>query len=100
MSGFQLPEAGLWEIASSTGATRDLSTVGTETFSGPDWQNITAFTIRSTIIPLPGAVQVGSLKEIQVDNITVEAVPIPPAFYLFGSGLLGLIGLSRGRKAA
>jgi len=26
---------------------------------------------------------------------TISAVPIPPALYLFGSGLLGLIGLSR-----
>jgi hypothetical protein len=28
------------------------------------------------------------------------AVPIPPAIWLFGSGLLGLIGIARSRKAA
>ena len=28
-------------------------------------------------------------------SITVGAVPIPAAFYLFGSGLLGLIGFAR-----
>lgn len=99
VDGFLLPEAGLWEIVSPTGATRDLSTIRIETFSGPDWENITAFTIRSTIIPLPGAVAVGSLKEIEVDNITVEAVPIPPAVWLFGSGLLGVIGIARRKRA-
>jgi hypothetical protein len=25
-------------------------------------------------------------------------IPIPPALYLFGSGLLGLVGISRGKK--
>jgi len=30
----------------------------------------------------------------------VAAVPVPPALYLFGSGLLGLIGVSRRKKAA
>ena len=29
----------------------------------------------------------------------VSSVPLPAAFYLFGSGLLGLIGLSRRKKA-
>ena len=30
----------------------------------------------------------------------VEPIPIPPALYLFGSGLLGLIGIARRRKAS
>lgn len=29
-----------------------------------------------------------------------EVVPLPPAFWLFGSGLLGLIGIARHKKAA
>jgi hypothetical protein len=29
-----------------------------------------------------------------------NAVPIPPALWLFGSGLLGLIGIARRKKAA
>ena len=33
-----------------------------------------------------------------IDNIT--AVPVPAAFWLFGSGLLGLIGIARRKKAA
>jgi len=36
---------------------------------------------------------------INGDVIVVAAVPVPPALYLFGSGLLGLVGLGR-RKLA
>lgn len=38
-------------------------------------------------------------ERTQFDNIIVGAVPIPPTLYLFGSGLLGLIGISRRKKA-
>jgi len=33
-------------------------------------------------------------------TLTPTAVPIPPALWLFGSGLLGLIGMARRKKAA
>jgi len=35
-----------------------------------------------------------------LDNISVSAVPVPAAIWLFGTGLLGLTGFSRKRKAA
>ena len=35
-----------------------------------------------------------------IDNVQLSSVPIPPAIWLFGSGLLGLIGISRRKKAA
>ncbi len=34
------------------------------------------------------------------DNIEVSAVPIPAAVWLFGSGLLGLVGIARRKKVA
>lgn len=40
-------------------------------------------------------------ETIGMDNIAfVSAVPVPAAVWLFGSGLLGLIGISRRKKAA
>ena len=42
--------------------------------------------------------------DVEFDNITittdVSAVPVPAAVWLFGSGLLGLIGVARRKKAA
>ena len=32
---------------------------------------------------------------IGVDNFAISSVPVPAAVWLFGSGLIGLIGLSR-----
>ena len=40
---------------------------------------------------------IGSGNSLTVDKIS--AVPIPPAMYLFGTGLLGLMEISRRRKA-
>lgn len=33
-------------------------------------------------------------------NLALQAVPVPPAVWLFGSGLLGLVGIARRKKAA
>jgi hypothetical protein len=38
----------------------------------------------------------------KIDSISIKtiiATPVPPALYLFGSGLLGLGGMARRRKA-
>lgn len=33
-------------------------------------------------------------------NYSISAIPLPPALWLFGSGLLGLVGIARRKKAA
>jgi hypothetical protein len=38
--------------------------------------------------------------EFGFDNIRLEQVPVPAAAWLFGSGLLGLMGMARRKKAA
>lgn len=40
------------------------------------------------------------LDGYSLDNVAFSPVPIPGALWLFGSGLLGLIALSRGKKTA
>ncbi len=37
---------------------------------------------------------------VALDNLQFNVIPIPPALYLFGSGLLGLVGMARRKKAA
>lgn len=36
---------------------------------------------------------------VSLDNLQFNVVPIPPALWLFGSGLVGLIGIARRKKA-
>jgi hypothetical protein len=42
----------------------------------------------------------GTLSFSSISTVTFTAVPIPAAAWLFGSGLLGLIGLVRHKKSA
>lgn len=42
---------------------------------------------------------VGFFEVWKVDIVSVSAVPVPAASLLFGSGLLGLIGISRHKKS-
>ena len=42
----------------------------------------------------------GCFSNLGIDNVTVSAVPVPAAVWLFGSGLLGLVGVARRKKAA
>ena len=36
----------------------------------------------------------------KTDGVAIATVPVPPAVWLFGSGLLGLVGIARRKKAA
>ena len=52
-----------------------------------------------------GTFRMDLLLEVDVDNITVNsatvsAIPIPAAMWLFVSGLLGLVGTARRKKAS
>ncbi len=37
---------------------------------------------------------------VQSGDVSVSAVPVPPAVWLFGSGLIGLVGFARRKKAS
>lgn len=38
-------------------------------------------------------------NDFALDDLSLSQIPIPPALYLFGSGMLGLVGIARRRKA-
>lgn len=42
----------------------------------------------------------GTFVDPDFDNLTYQVVPVPSAVWLFGSGLLGLVGMARRKKTA
>ena len=50
-------------------------------------------------ISLQNIGQSGSTEQANFDNVRLTAVPLPAAVYLFGSGLIGLIGIAKRRKS-
>lgn len=76
------------------GAVQNVNSIGTA-FFGPEFQGITVLQIS---IPCSGQF-VSCGATIDNVNLTVGAVPIPAAVWLFGSGLLGLIGVASRKNA-
>ena len=81
------------DFSADGGAFLKFTGVGTASF-GPEFQGITLLRID---IPCVGqyAYCYGT-----IDNVNINAVPVPAALWLFGSGLLGLVGIARRKNAA
>lgn len=64
---------------------------------GPDVAGGVTLQLKSSC----GAVA-GCVSDAYFDNVsmTVNAIPVPAAVWLFGSGLIGLVGMARRKKAA
>ena len=97
---------GAWLTASANGLqatdfslVTNLLTFATNTSSHPDFTSGVIQFGAATGTVTTGTVAVN--WDIRRDNLsyTVNAVPVPPALWLFGSGLLGLIGMARHKKA-
>ena len=65
---------------------------------GVDCGDGDSFTLDYTAI-VPDGAFAGVAYQLHM-NGTVSAIPVPAAVWLFGSGLLGLVGVARRRKAA
>jgi hypothetical protein len=104
--------AELFSELSGGGATGEILSGG-PLFPNPDSSVWTTATFNTTLgADVSGGVTLqlksscgptGScVADIYFDNasMTVAAVPVPAAVWLFGSGLLGLIGVARRKKAA
>ena len=85
------------------GEAGDILLAPQDGFEVSDWTNITA------TLTAPAGTQslevfllhnyIGNGGSLFWDDISVTAVPVPAAVWLFGSGLLGLVGVARRRKA-
>lgn len=100
--------AKMWD---ATGGWRSLSDELTNVYGLDltDWALTSAIAISddgNTILGLGSLVgdPVGTggnsgIYQAWVVDLTASAVPIPPALYLFGTGIIGLIGLAKHKKA-
>ena len=60
---------------------------------GINWGAVNSSAITSVTFRVTGVQNMDSI----IDNITA-VVPVPAAVWLFGSGLLGLVGIARRKK--
>jgi len=93
-----------WRYATASTLSTLSVTVGpiSTTLEGPTdtWVNyMLNFTANSPITTLKFESLAGLNQFPQIDNVSVNSVPIPATVWLFGSGLIGLVGVAR-RKAA
>ena len=91
VSGVVLGDFDLWNPSTSTIDSDSYNTATSEFAYG--WND--AVTLRDAIYNIPGIVNYSILL-----NGTASTVPVLPALWLFGSGLLGLVGIARRKKAA
>lgn len=93
------PGSGIFAtIAAPTASWQTFTSTGL--VAGPDTSGGVTLQLNATC----GAVA-GCFSNFDIDNVTITAdlpaaVPVPAAVWLFGSGLVGLIGMARRKKAA
>jgi len=91
--GDQVPQAG----ATATMEAFDLLGTSLGTITAIDSTEGLTLSLSLTGIHSIRLTQNGST--IGFDNLTFNAVPVPAAVWLFGSGLIGLIGIARRKKS-
>ena len=70
------------------------------TFAGPDTSGGVTLQFNSACAPIDGCIADYSIDNVMISaDVEVPAVPVPAAVWLFGSGLLGLDGVARRKKA-
>jgi outer membrane lipase/esterase len=67
---------------------------------GPCTDVVTLCTIPEEYVVTYDGVHPTSQAHALIKDLVVSHIPVPPAIWLFGTGLLGLIGIARRKKAA
>ena len=72
---------------------------GNDTPTPPTWDPVWDDVNKTITIDATGGFTIPNGYDVWAKFNIVTAVPIPPALWLFGTGLLGLIGMARRKKA-
>lgn len=86
-NGFDLSSGGSVNLAEQDPLVHDFNLVG------GTWEAVE----ENLIGPISGSLEIYALSYLSTTEIST--VPVPAAAWLFGSGLLGLIGIARRKKA-
>ena len=102
--GFAGPNGSGDFIATNTTSTSALTLTGSDNFilglstdSGANWLPDSSITALGANAYRVAFITGNNVTEVDVQ--IVSAIPVPAAVWLFGSGLLGLVGIARRKKA-
>jgi len=76
----------------------DGSSVGTTLNLSDTWTTFTLPTSFTNLVGVTFSASTAGVRNLGIDNIVVEAIPVPAAIWFFVSGLICLIGVARREK--
>ena len=93
--GTNTSTAASWSSLAATGGSAPTNLV-TQALMGITWGTVNSSAVTGIQFVVTGVQNMDSI----IDNISaVDVIPIPAAVWLFGSGLLGRVGMARRKKA-
>ena len=91
--GSSTSTAASWSSLAATGGSAPGNLV-MQALMGITWGSVNSSAVTEIQFAVKGVQNLDSI----IDNISLSPVPVPAAVWLFGSGLLGLIGIARRKK--
>ena len=86
---------GAFELFASTASSPNFDVITTDGWDTFTWRT----TLDAGLIDIGLRNRTSAIYSIAFDEYSVTLVPVPAAVWLFGSGLIGLIGVARRKKA-
>ena len=91
--GTNTTTAASWSSLANTGGSAP-GDLFTQALMGITWGSVNSNAVTEIQFAVNGVQNLDSI----IDNFSASVVPVPAAVWLFGSGLLGLIGIARRKK--